>query len=307
MAQANRFRIGTGTANGTFGELLQGVLPGEDEHFMVTLPVQLYSRARFSPDLESTELTVVPDHKTKSLGLVRAILSHFYVEMGGTLIIESELPEGKGLASSSADMVATATAVSDALQQTLPIDSVLDFLREIEPTDGIMFPNNVLFYHRRVRYESTIGSLPAMKIIAIDEGGTVDTIAYNALLPEISSELKETYRAVLEEIKTAFALSDWQLLGRASTQSAILNQSFHPKMNLDRVMAICEENGGLGVVVTHSGPCIGIMLLVNDPDFSKKAAAVEAAMRRVTPNIMTLDVISDRGVRNLSLQLDSIP
>ena len=51
-------RVGGGTAFGSFGELLQGVLPGQtpasrpddDVHFLVTFPIDRGSRVRFRLD-----------------------------------------------------------------------------------------------------------------------------------------------------------------------------------------------------------------------------------------------------------------
>src|SRR5690242_6583544 len=60
-------RTGHGQAFGTFGELLQGRLPGGDD-FLVTLPITLRSTAWFRLD-PAGPLRVSPSHKLKSLAL----------------------------------------------------------------------------------------------------------------------------------------------------------------------------------------------------------------------------------------------
>ena len=58
----------------------------------------------------------------------------------------------------------------------------------------------------------------------------------------------------------AFREQDLSALGEVSTRSATLNQQRCPKRFYAAVLELCQKVGGLGVVVTHSGPCIGILL-----------------------------------------------
>jgi L-threonine kinase len=57
---------------------------------------------------------------------------------GGTLILQSRLPEGKGHASSSADLVATVRA-TDATGVTPTRRQIESMLATIEPSDGVMY------------------------------------------------------------------------------------------------------------------------------------------------------------------------
>ena len=94
---------GIGRAPGSFGELLQGALNDAMEHFLVTLPIKCYSLAKFVPVEGWLDVEVVPSSKTKSLALARRFMQLFGIKSGGQLFITSDLPEGKGLASSTAD------------------------------------------------------------------------------------------------------------------------------------------------------------------------------------------------------------
>src|SRR5690348_2801572 len=106
--------FGSATAFGTFGELLQGALP-DGTDFLVTMPIARWSTARFLLEPSVSDVHVRPAHKTKSRRLVEAMLGRYGVCGGGFLLLDSDLPEGKGLASSSADLVATARAVGEAI------------------------------------------------------------------------------------------------------------------------------------------------------------------------------------------------
>src|SRR5688500_16540127 len=99
----NRARTGLGVSFGTFGELLQGADGGSD--FLVTLPIARWSTAQVMLVPGLSELRAVPAGKQKSLRVAKAVLARYGVRCGGTLAVTSELPEGKGMSSSSADLV----------------------------------------------------------------------------------------------------------------------------------------------------------------------------------------------------------
>ncbi len=258
---------GEGWAHGTFGELLQGALPRARSQFLVTLPITIGARvtARLTPG--PGELEIVPSCKQKTLGLARRMLAQRKIETGGEIRVESELPEGKGFASSSADMVAAARAISAALKTPLCKDALCRNLRRIEPTDGVMYPEFVAFHHRRVALARRLGLPPRpLAVLCIDEGGEIDTIAYNQRKRAFSTAERRTYRALLNQAVAAFEAGDLESIGDVATQSALLHQHRLPKRNLDRFLRLRVEAGALGVAVTHSGPCIGLLFDSTDTD-----------------------------------------
>ena len=278
--------VGTGRSNATFGELLQGALGDDGGDFMVTLPIAMWSSATFEYDPTETGLCVYPPTKKKSARLARLILTHFGRSARGRLSITSRVPEGKGLASSSADLVATARAVSDAVGRPLPQQKLLEFLRSIEPSDGVMYRGSVLFFHRQVQFGRSLGSLPRLRILAIDEGGEIDTITYNEQRRAVSREEAGEYACLLKRMESAFDARDFAEVGRVATRSAVMNQARNPKKNLDAVIDIAERFGALGVAVTHSGPCLGV--LVPDDDPHCRVPAITEALASLAPDVMDL-------------------
>lgn len=252
--------VGQGRCCGSFGELLQGALPGEDQDFLVTLPIRCWSRATFSASPGSQgELCVLPPEKTKAREAARRTLAACGLPPGGRLTVTSELPEGKGLASSTADMVAAVRAVCAAHGRAAGPLAIERLLRGIEPADGVMYAGVVAYHHRQVRLRRRLGALPGLAILAIDEGGAVDTLAFNRLARGFASEEREEYAALLFRMEVALAAGDLVEVGRISTRSAELHQRCLPKRWLGDVLAVSEEIGGLGVGVTHSGTCLGIL------------------------------------------------
>ncbi|MEU0148803.1 kinase [Streptomyces sp. NPDC006288] len=249
---------GAGAARGTFGELLQGVLP-DGTAFLVTLPISLGSRARFRYDRHGP-LQVYPAHKTKSLTLARAMLDAHGAGGGGTLLLDSDLLVGKGLASSSADLVATARGVGAALGLDTSPTAVEDWLRPVEPTDGVMHPGIVVFEHRAVRLRALLGALPPVTVVAVDEGGQLDTVSHNRRSPHVPTGSRNDYARLLGDLALAVRAADLDAVGAVTTRSAVLNQCRLPKRNLDAMTRIARGVGAPGVVCTHSGTMLGLLL-----------------------------------------------
>jgi uncharacterized protein involved in propanediol utilization len=272
-------RSDVGDAFGTFGELLQGSLPGGAD-FLVTFPITRCSRAWFRLD-PAGPLRVFPSDKVKSRSLAEAMLAECGVAAGGILILDSNLPVGKGLASSSADLVATARAVGRVLGLDTSPEAVEKWLRAIEPTDGVMYPGIVAFEHRAVRLRSSLGTLPPLKVVAVDEGGELNTVLFNEHPKRYSdSELAE-YAALLQALADAVAAADLATVGAIAARSAVLNQRFAPKQNLDAMLQIAQDAGALGVVCTHSGTMLGILLPEEEPGHRQRLAAVRAACAKL--------------------------
>ncbi|WP_254909969.1 GHMP family kinase ATP-binding protein [Micromonospora sp. NBS 11-29] len=286
--------VGVSSSFGTFGELLQGVLPEEDGDFLVTLPVARWTMARFQETPGTRALTVRPAHKTKARRLVEMIVADLPEPVGGLLTLDSTLPEGKGLASSSADLVATARAVGNALGMAMPPTRIEAYLARIEPTDGVLYPGIVAFHHRSVRLRARLGSLPSMAVVSIDEGGTVDTVRFNRVPKPFTGADKREYTRLLAGLADAVAAGDLPEVGRIATRSAELNQVLRRKRELSSMIEICGAVGGLGVVVGHSGTTLGILLDLADPSCTGRLAAAARACGQLAGNVTVFHTLSFR-------------
>lgn len=283
---------GMSTASGTFGELLQGVLPEENSDFLVTLPIARWARVTFHGTPGAEELAVYPAHKRKALRLARMITQSSATPMGGVLTVESTLPEGKGLASSSADLVATARAVANALGEPMPPRRIEALLAQIEPTDGVLYPGIVAFYHRRVALHSKLGPLPSMTVVGVDEGGEIDTVAFNRIPKPFSAADRKEYAHLLARMTTAVATADLAEVGAVATRSALMNQVLRPKRTLDALIEICRQVGGLGVVVGHSGTSLGVLLDIADPSYPQRVVDAASACSELVGNVTVYRTLS---------------
>lgn len=264
---------------GTFGELLQGQLPiGSflgDTHFLVTMPIAVFARAHFTPIAGTRSVTVYPSHKRKAKQLAENLVSALGLS-GGILLLQSELPEGKGLASSSADLVAAARSIACCFNRRIRTSLIERLMAEIEPSDGVMYPGVVAYRQRECSLLSFVGQIPPLAIVGIDEGGTVETVDYDQRRGEISASHRAQYHVLLDRARTAIPQGDTATIGRIATASALLHQERVPKEHLNAMLKASEATDALGVIVAHSGTMIGILLDRMAADFPRKLRSVLA-------------------------------
>lgn len=246
-------------APGVCGELVQGMM-GEN-HFLVTCPVDYFSRARVTLFRNGNGLEA-PADCPKSAAALQATLDRLgHGHLSGKLTINSPIPRSKGMGSSSADVTATIAATALVLGEELAPETVASIALSVEPSDGVMFPGIALLDHREGNIIQVLGPPPPMEIVALDFGGIVDTLEFNAVdhrsqWKSIQSEVDEALRLVKEGIQQL----DPGLIGQGATISSRSNQSVLFKPQLPEVLEFAQSVGAVGVNVGHSGTVIGILL-----------------------------------------------
>ena len=246
-------------APGVCGELAQGVIEGI--HFLVTCPVDFYSRVKV--DLYSDGPGVeAPEDCEKAAAAVRRTLFHLKnAKVRAKLSINNPIPRGKGMASSSADLAAAIAATGLALGEEISPYQIAQIALSIEPTDGIMIPGVALFDHRAGIIRESLGPPPPMEIVALDLGGTVDTVQFNMVdrfqrwqsVDEQTGEALRLLRRGIEE-------QDPALVGQGASISAEASQTVLAKPRLAEVKEFAESVGAVGVNVGHSGTIMGVLL-----------------------------------------------
>jgi len=271
---------GVGEAFATFGELLQGVLPS-DRNFLITSPVDMYSQSSFYAAAEGG-LSVVPSHKRKSLKIVERILKYFGLPAHGKLVIESQVKEGKGMASSSSDIVSAARAVQACFDLDLQSALIEKFMSEIEPSDGVMYPGCVSYYQTESLLRSYLGVLPSLTIIGIDQGGEVDTVEFSQKRKNFSMAEKYEYAGLLNRMEAAVRKHDLETIARISTRSTMMNQRLKQDVFLDDCLEINAQFDCLGLLVAHSGTYLGILINARETGSADQAERVRKAIMEKT-------------------------
>ena len=272
-------------APGTCGELAQGMLNGI--LCMVTCPIDMYSVAtvelspvpngiRGNSDASAATGRISgPENSPKARRAVLATLD--YLNITGTearLSLDSKLPRGKGMASSTADVAAAIVATASAMGRELSPAQVAEIALGVEPSDGVMLPNVSIFDHREGRITRNLGPPPPMRVIVLDFGGSVDTLEFNrADRDELLNRLGPEMAEAVSLIEDGILRGDPLRIGRGATVSAQANQQvlFNPRF--EAVLELSREVGAAGVNVAHSGTVIG-MLFRNDGALVERAAAI---------------------------------
>ncbi|MDW5328514.1 hypothetical protein [Plantactinospora sp. KLBMP9567] len=270
-------RTGLGMCRGHHGELLQGAfwIDGSLVRALVTLPlpdVAAVASAELSPD--QAGIVVQPEWKTKAGRAARLTLDLLGVEHGCQVSLSSDIPVGLGLGSSTADVVATIRAVSDAAGHRLPGRTVARLAIAAEyAADSVMFSGSVpLFAHREGRVLDVLGpELPPLLVVGCVLAPTgVDTLE----LPPAEYTPAEISQlgALLGATRHAVRHGDPVLLGRVATRSAEINQRFVPLPLMPELRRLAEAVGAVGVQVAHSGTVAGVLFDGRDPRAARAAS-----------------------------------
>ena len=260
------------SAPGTCGELAQGMLDGV--HFMITCPIDMYSVATVELSWGEGGLSAPPD-SPKAGCAVRATLDCLgATRVEARLWLDSRLPRGKGMASSTADVSAAIVATAAAMSEELSPNQIAEIALGIEPSDGVMFPNIAMFDHRQGRVARTLGKPPPMSVVILDFGGGVDTLEFNrvnrdSVLRLLEPEMVEAVSLIEDGIRGG----DSVLIGRGATLSALANQKIMFNPHLESALELSERAGAVGVNVAHSGAVIG-MLFPDDAALAERAVAL---------------------------------
>ena len=241
--------------------------------FLLTCPIDLYATAtvelregdgKISAPSDSSKAALALQYTLEFLGLGDRLDAKLY--------LESPLPRGKGMASSTADVAATVVATAHAAGRPMNDDEIAEIALRIEPSDGLMYSGITRFDHRLGSHAQELGDPPPMQVVILDFGGTVDTLQFNDV--DVSASLissEEGLRGAVELIAQGIQESDVEKIGKGSTLSARANQAILYKPLLESAIALASETGAAGVNVAHSGTVIG--MLFDDEEIRVRRAA----------------------------------
>lgn len=259
-------------APGSCGELVQGTLEGKN--FLITCPIDLFSQVTVQTD---TRFVAAGD---KTLEAVRRTWAYLGASVGSFAVtVESALPRGKGMASSSADISAACQAAALCGGKALTPDEIADIALAIEPTDGIFYPGIAMFDHVSGLTRRLLGFPPPMTVAVFDVGGEVDTLQFNRRsdLAGLNRAKEPQVRWAVELVTRGIVSGDCALIGQGATLSALANQSILTKACLPGIIDLIPRYGAVGVNTAHSGTVIGILFDGGACEVGACVAAVQAA------------------------------
>lgn len=237
---------------GSFGEILQGKVKNRD--LLLSCPVNLYTEVK----IFECNNPLKKKYLKKSAEFLYNILKAWGEEDYYNNIdieITSQIPYGKGLASSTADLCGVYYALLKMFKKEFNQNELMENCIKIEPTDSIIFKDMTLFDYKKGFYKEAIGSYMNYNILAFEGSKVVNTVEFNNSNLSDLSDVED----LLHVIKEAVEEKNLEKLAFVSTESIIRNQKRLYYDFLQKVLEINKNTSGLGVIGAHSGNVLGII------------------------------------------------
>lgn len=276
-------------APGTCGEFVQGAIDGRD--FLVNCPVDLYSYA-------SVYDSVAPGLQLSNAGSFNKIADaislatqEFLLDLRHRVSIRSDIPRGKGMASSTADLTAALAALCHSVALPLTPQAFARLLTEIEPSDCTHFEGIAHVNHLT---GDLLDSLPApdgMRVLVVDCGGEIDTIDFDReRARHVYRQQPHAIREALDLLKRGLRQHNPQWVADGATLSAQISQQIHFKPQFEELLQVARRWGALGVNCAHSGSVLGVLYRASDRLKDSLRTQVENHFGR------TLAVVGDHAI-----------
>ena len=274
-------------APGTCGEFIQGAIDGQS--FLVTCPINRYSYAlsQVTHPLPHYYCSLQPK-ASKACRLVKDTLS-IANQDSTSIYVRSDIIQGKGMASSSADIAVAAMATALSLNITLTPKELEMICLSVEPTDASFYQGVTQFDYIKGTISQPLGMCPPLKILVFDEGGSIDTITFNQQV-DLQAKILEKepiIRESLDLFKQGLKTHDINLIGQAATLSAFGNQRILYKANLYDFHDIGNYYNSVGTIIAHSGTIMGLLFPV---DYSRIDDCKQEIIRKL-PHLSYVDTV----------------
>lgn len=238
---------------GSIGEIIQGNMGGID--VLTSCPVNLYTKVRvFESSCQHNHFKNYKANELMFNMLKRWNYEKFIQELN--IDICSQIPIGKGFASSTADLCALYNALLKLFKRKFNEKELIEECLRLEPTDSIIFKEMTLFDYKNGTFKKTIGKYMEFYVLVFEGKTRVNTIEFNKkVLPE-QKDISDLAALLMEAVEERNLIK----LAHCSTESILRNQHRLKYNFLDNIFSIMNKIDGLGVIGAHSGNCLGIIL-----------------------------------------------
>lgn len=241
------------------GEFVQGFL--DKEEYLSSYAIDMFSIATLEEKKENINLG-----PKKSRKAIEKVFERFNIPLDEckniSLEINSNIPVGKGMASSTADIGATIRATLSILNKKLSNEEISCIASEIEPTDSILLYKNSIFNPINGRVKKYLSTLDNGSVIILEPNDILETsrIRSNPNYLDIKLENKSIINKSFNLLEKGLREKDLKLIGKACTLSSLANENIHKKPYLNEIIEISNKMGAYGVNIAHSGTVIGILI-----------------------------------------------
>lgn len=246
---------------GTLGELWQGPYQSDDSRLHVGLVALPCSRYSSEITVEFGKSDQSPPYK--SYQAIEKIISHFSLDVRPSelrWVRHSNIPVSKGMASSTADVVATIDAMSLLFNLDISCEQTMDLLRGIERSDPVFSDQPGLYLSKDQSFVCKWDWKPAFDAVYAILPGETNTESKDeaALLDFYDSHLSE-YGSSFQRISEGFSARNVCILAEGSTSCAQIFQYYDHIPLVDGLLEASNRLNSLGVIRAYTGRVAGLL------------------------------------------------
>jgi len=239
------------------GELMQGFLPDASGFLVSGLPSRIFfSEAVLTPGADSGVVGLLP---AKSRLALEKFLALYDTDGVGpfSIRLQSNIPPGKGLSSSSTDILSVLFVVNDYLRTGCTSEDLYRIAAAIEPTDPCLTDDIVIFRQHAGIIDRYI-TLPPMTVLYFDAepGRQIETLDVQRPWTVGTGKF---YDWLLRRFLRAAKEGDYDEIFESITYSAEYNQTMVPLARWDEYLQLARTTQA-GLMVAHSGTIVGFLV-----------------------------------------------
>ena len=239
------------------GELIQGLINGSEK--LISCPIDWYSTVEVKQGTAHQF-----DERPLMRRAVKAALKHLQIDESWhqklSIRFDSTIPVAKGMASSTADIAATAVATARHFQQELNSQALAQICTSLEPSDSTFLHQLSLFDHNQGLIHRQYEWVPDLNILIFESPAQLNTADYHQMPRQ--QRLKQNEALLADAIRVfeqATETKDVSLFGKACTLSAFASQNILAKPGFEQFQLLIEKFALPGMVVAHSGTIVGLL------------------------------------------------
>ena len=249
--------VGRAITPGTCGEFAQGPLP-DGEQFHVTCPINKTATVvvEIRP-ARKYKLTGLHAHQSKLAMAIGYACAYF--DLDGIDIhtwSSGDLDIGKGMGSSTADVLAGIRAVADAIGETLSPEQEGHLATKVESSDGTMYVGIAAVNQKTGMAIRQWEWYPEFVIVMLVPKNTVltESIEFGG-----KEKLALEYATVLADFDKAIEARSIEDFAATSTRAVDLNAAYLPNRYAYRLNSRLPDLGALGLNIGHTGTVCGLL------------------------------------------------
>ncbi|MGL4914011.1 MAG: cobalamin biosynthesis protein [Romboutsia sp.] len=284
-----------GTCPASCGEFVQGIL--DNEEYLSSYAIDMYSNVMIEEKIKN--INVGPSKSRRAMEEVFKVFNLPIEESKNiSLNIQSKIPVGKGMASSTADIGATIVATLQLINKEMSSEEISKLASIIEPTDSTYIETNSIFNPLNGEVIKYLGNIKNSKVIILEPNRTLNTmkIRNTANYKEIKFQNREIIKESFHLLEEGIRSNNLSMVGKACTLSSLANENIDEKFGLNEIIEISKNYGVHGVNVAHSGTVVGILIDEHMNDIKLIDKLKESNLDKVYKKIYTHRII-DGGIR----------